>query len=379
MEKGIIMKRIVAITICSAMAITATFPISQADAAKSKKNKKIPSIVSTIKDNTRFELRNNLVKNFENHYAMGKTPKMALTEEKSYPNPVKLKWKTKYFKALKYIVSVSESETMENASRYSTKDNFLQIYNLKTNMTYYWTVKAVAKKTNVKSEVYTFKTKKGIRTIKLDGVSNVRDIGGWKAKGGRIKQGMVYRTATLDGITNEGRKEAVNRLKIKTDIDLREPGEDSAGKGVSPLGSKVKYLNIGGIMYNNIWGTELQKNTISREIKLFANEKNYPIAFHCTYGRDRTGTLAFLINGYLGVKKADLFKDYEMLLFATRGCMGQQEPAQIVDWLKTIYNRINMYGDSKDKYSKKVELFLLDAGVSKKCLKKVKNILVEKN
>lgn len=368
-----------AILICIVVLATAVVPLSKANAAR-KENKKIPVIVSTVKNNKIYDIRNPLVKRFDNKYVMATTPKHALTDEKSYPKEVRLAWKLKNFKAEKYVVSISEDITMSDAYKVSTKDQFVLIDNLKTGTKYYWTVAAFSKMKKIKpikSEVNTFRTKKGIRTIKLEGVSNARDIGGYKVPGGKVKQGMVYRTATLDGITAKGRREALKKLKIRTDIDLREPGEDSAGKGYTPLGKKAKYLNIGGIMYTGLWGTELQKNTIAREVKLFANEKNYPIVFHCTYGRDRTGTLAFLLNGYLGVKKKDLFKDYEMLFFSTRGCSGVQEPAEIVSWLNRIYKRIKMYGGAETPYSKKVELFLRDAGVSNKCLQKIKTILIE--
>jgi protein tyrosine/serine phosphatase len=43
---------------------------------------------------------------------------------------------------------------------------------------------------------------------------------------------------------------------------------------------------------------------------VLADESNYPIFFHCAIGTDRTGTLAYLINGLLGVPEEDLYYDY---------------------------------------------------------------------
>lgn len=39
------------------------------------------------------------------------------------------------------------------------------------------------------------------------------------------------------------------------------------------------------------------------------------IYFHCAKGADRTGTLAFLLEGLLGVKESDIAKDYELTSF----------------------------------------------------------------
>eukprot|EP00002_Diphylleia_rotans_P029999 TRINITY_DN6139_c0_g1_i1.p1 TRINITY_DN6139_c0_g1~~TRINITY_DN6139_c0_g1_i1.p1 ORF type:complete len:362 (+),score=80.98 TRINITY_DN6139_c0_g1_i1:49-1134(+) len=49
---------------------------------------------------------------------------------------------------------------------------------------------------------------------------------------------------------------------------------------------------------------------IAKCMDLFADEKNYPIIFHCTHGKDRTGVIAALILGCLGVSIDDIAADY---------------------------------------------------------------------
>ena len=38
--------------------------------------------------------------------------------------------------------------------------------------------------------------------------------------------------------------------------------------------------------------------------------KNYPVAYHCAVGADRTGSVSYLILGLLGVPENDLMRDY---------------------------------------------------------------------
>ncbi|MBR5388667.1 MAG: tyrosine-protein phosphatase, partial [Clostridia bacterium] len=51
---------------------------------------------------------------------------------------------------------------------------------------------------------------------------------------------------------------------------------------------------------------------LKRIFYYLTDEKNYPIYVHCNAGADRTGTVAFLINGLLGVSFEDLTRDFEL-------------------------------------------------------------------
>ena len=44
-----------------------------------------------------------------------------------------------------------------------------------------------------------------------------------------------------------------------------------------------------------------------------------PVYFHCSLGRDRTGTLDILLLGLLGVREGDIGKAYEVTYFAPVG------------------------------------------------------------
>ena len=81
-------------------------------------------------------------------------------------------------------------------------------------------------------------------------------------------------------------------------------------------------------------------NEYAAVLRVFADEANYPIYMHCWGGADRTGTVAFILEGLCGVSETDLAIDYELTSFAifglrTRTNRGQETYADIVARIKT--------------------------------------------
>lgn len=260
----------------------------------------------------------------------------------SAPNPIVLSWDTEG-SAKEYTVTISEDEVFdENDITYVTKEKTLNFYNSKIGTTYYWNVKAG----EITSETATFTTKSdGPRNLFIEGVENARDIGGW---GNIIKQGMLYRSGRLNesgetlevNITEFGISEMNNHLKIKTQIDLRRPATNETGTltDTSILGEHVNYVNLpmayGG---NNILtftgklsGDQTEYNN-PQQIKAFfeilADENNYPIHYHCSIGKDRTGCLSYLVAGLLGADEEYLMRDYMFTNYAKIG--GFAKPTEV--------------------------------------------------
>ena len=155
-----------------------------------------------------------------------------------------------------------------------------------------------------------------IRIIKASGGRNVRDEGGWTTESGnKVKYGLLYRGAQLNGykngakLTEEGIKTFRDALGIKTELDLRGTN-DSAGQTECYFGSDRNYRMISISQYDRALSGS--KNQIKEIFDLLADESNYPVYFHCNAGADRTGTIAFLLNGLLGVSERDITKDFEL-------------------------------------------------------------------
>ncbi len=293
-----------------------------------------------------------------------------------YPNPVTLSWSVEIPPDY-YRLTISRRSDLSDGESYLLGEPTLTLEHLLTGFTYYWQVDAVYADKTLRSALYTFHTKDSIRAVRIDGVSNTRDIGGLEtADGRRIKQGMIYRGGKLDDVTEEGRDFFVNILGLKTDLDLRTPDEGSAGAG-SPLGKEINYVNINGRYYVGSMGihSDEGKQTMAEELRVFTKPENYPIYIHCSLGRDRTGTLVYLIEALLGVQKNTLYMDYEFSVFSVSGTLDKAGVAGIRSNIESVYNYIN--GLEGKSLSEKAENYMLDIGLTPEEIATIKDLLLE--
>ena len=183
----------------------------------------VDSISVLTPDGSRtVSLNNSEVTDYVNNYYLGSSLNY-LDKTKGdhyFPEPVEVKWVGEGDGS--FLVAVSEKEDFSDSRTYTTTSPELKIENLYGGQKYFYKIEdTVSGKT---SGVKTFGTKKAPRTLRIDGVSNTRDIGGYDVSGKRVKQGMVYRGATPENISEEGKK-SFAELGIKTIIDLRGSAE----------------------------------------------------------------------------------------------------------------------------------------------------------
>ena len=201
-----------------------------------------------------------------------------------------------------------------------------------------------------------------------------------------MKQGLIYRSGRLnenDGTTtiNENSINVmVNNLGIKTEIDLRR-GDENGGITASPLGDKVSYQHLpmyfGGENILTFVGERSSASydnpsEIKKFFELLANENNYPINFHCSIGKDRTGCMSYLIEALCGMKEEYIYRDYLFSNFAK--ISGMCEPGDIDDRYGAT---INAY-DGGSLQEKTYNYLNQVIGVSSDNLNAIKNILIEK-
>ncbi len=298
-------------------------------------------------------LSNDYVTDWVKNYTQGSASEIALKdkfEEVYYPKEkITLSWSDKE-NCDYYAVYIDTKKDFSSAKAYQVTDPQIDLTDLYVAKDYYWYV--VGFKNNKGATVsnrFHFATASTPRAVYIDGVSNTRDVGGYMTSYGKqVKQGLVYRCAKTEGVTELGKKQVAEIYGLKTELDLRgafalqkDPtspyysmaeeeiclehldngsslGENVAYKycwtpsyvfDVVPGFTSLKYLDPVTNEYEN----DKQFVKIMRE---FANEDNYPIMFHCSAGRDRTGTLACMLNALLGVGEEDLYIDYEFSYLA---------------------------------------------------------------
>lgn len=294
-------------------------------------------------------------------YANGK-------KELSYPVPVKLTWDSSFCSSLNgnvvYEIKIYEDKEKNIlVSDEKVKDTYYEIYNLKIAQNYYWEIVATNNTDTISSDLKEFKIiDDKIRNLYIDGITNVRDLGGFLVNGKRTKQGLIYRTSKLNDdesttplISEKGIND-FNKLGIKTEIDLRKTVDnENGGINYSLLGNGVKYYSIPMVSNGNC--LTLNPNEIIQVFSILGDSNNYPLFFHCSIGTDRTGMVAFLINSLLGVDEDDLYRDY---LFSNFGEIGSMRTPTAIN------NYLNVVKASKgSSLQEKTYQYLLSIGVSK--------------
>lgn len=179
---------------------------------------------------------------------------------------------------------------------------------------------------------------------------NVRDLGGWACDGGTVKYGLLIRGGKLSAAD---RAVLVGELGVQHDLDLR--GREGGGSGdepdmtESPLGSDVWYTRTQQYAWYALEPVATWQAYLRCVIDAVTHRE--PVYFHCTAGADRTGTLACVLEGLLGMSQSDIDKDYELTTFYSgSGSDATARRRNESDW-KGLINAINaVSGDTfRDK------------------------------
>lgn len=296
--------------------------------------------------------------------------------DKTWPLPVKMVWEDEDKRSY-FTIAVSKNADMSNAIEKLAKGNEFDFFNLETGVKYYWQIICG----NDRSKVNTFYVLLTTpRTLYIDGVANVRDLGGYKTKSGRrVKEGMLYRGGCFEDLVDKSREltplglAELCSIGLKTDVDIRAEAEQE--KQVTwELTKNAGFDRIGITLgeYDKIFTREHLKESQAEFIRLLADETKYPIYYHCWAGADRTGSFAFIIGAILGVEEQSLIDDYEFTSLSPQGARNSKGDG----WVNFI-NCLNEY--KGDNIYEKVESFVTEyLGVEEDVLNKIREILIEK-
>ena len=203
-----------------------------------------------------------------------------------------------------------------------------------------------------------------------DNCRNARDLGGWKTVDGRtVSFRKVYRGGRMEKwtLTPAGRKEVLAE-GIKAQLDLRGSSDVLSKPAVKGLEFCSPIIEQGG---PEMLSNDAAKTRQCFEFVLNCLRDDKPVYYHCSLGRDRTGTLTILLLGALGVREGDISKEYELTYFAPRGwsiAYSESNDIFVNDRTKwacapTVEYLRGFAGDG-GSFAEGVENYLLSIGVS---------------
>ena len=246
-------------------------------------------------------------------------------ERLDQPLPAKVKFAATLGVAGTLYVSEDDNYSDALVKSVAAGTDSVDVYNLIPNRTYYW--KVVNASTSAEIESGMFKTTGHVRMLKIDGIFNVRDMGGWIGLGGNpIKYGKIIRGSRLNVnsstekiITAEGIEE-LRRLGIRAELDMRDQSNapmEGGGARHSYLGTDIPIVNIDGA-YNSRIATFADAPQSIQGIKQMIAwfKEDRPVYLHCSVGADRTGTVAYLVGALCGMSEDALAREFELTSFS---------------------------------------------------------------
>ncbi|MCY1671429.1 tyrosine-protein phosphatase [Novosphingobium sp. SL115] len=182
------------------------------------------------------------------------------------------------------------------------------------------------------------------RVIDMAGIHNFRDYGGYAARGGTLRRGVLWRSGQHTDATPADLA-MVHDLGIATVIDLRgdseraanpclrhaefsgdvlfHPGETASVHGRAAHEEMARDVRSADDARNamlRLYETLPFRPVLVGTFRLYMQaltERDTPSLLHCLAGKDRTGVAAALVHHLMGVHHDDIVEDY--LLTNTAG------------------------------------------------------------
>ncbi|GAB4588107.1 tyrosine-protein phosphatase [Nocardia sp. IFM 10818] len=149
-------------------------------------------------------------------------------------------------------------------------------------------------------------------TSPLTGAFNFRDTGG-----GRIRRGRLYRSDTLQALTDADRELLIEWFGVRCILDLRSESETLA-EGVAELpGARYAHVPLRAVQsgrssrLEDIYVDHLANDVnLPRAIETLSGLLPRPTVVHCASGKDRTGIVIAITLGLAGVPREAIIRDY---------------------------------------------------------------------
>ncbi|KJQ55905.1 tyrosine-protein phosphatase [Microbacterium sp. SA39] len=173
--------------------------------------------------------------------------------------------------------------------------------------------------------------------LDVDGVNNVRDVGGIPTARGRIRSGVLLRSGQLSNATTAG--VSAIRSTVRHIVDLRD-GEEVAAEPTEIEGPDTTHLplflgSVRSFFENDTSLDDLYLHLLEESgerlvdaIRIIA--AGQPTLVHCTVGKDRTGVTVALALSAVGADREAVIADYAL----TESQLPAQRSQRIAEYLR---------------------------------------------
>ena len=189
------------------------------------------------------------------------------------------------------------------------------------------------------------------KRLPLQGLKNIRDLGGYPIPGGTTRYGVFLRSE-IPSELSEGDLAFLRDYGLAVSIDLRSAYEAERVPDVFAAVAWMDYRRLAAFERlemgtpeekkkpaGEFWGekyagmADRYGEWVKRVFEVCA-EAEGAVLFHCTTGKDRTGMIAAMLLGACGVAEEDIIADY---------CVSEV-------YLSHIYSNMGKYYKDSDAY-----------------------------
>ena len=322
------------------------------------------------------------------------------------PSSVKITWQFRSAPCAVEIFQGSMPDTVDRSRpiAVTSSENDIIIDHLDPDRPYYFALVAENGSELIASE----------RRIPLEGAVNFRDLGGYQSADGKVvRWGQVFRSDNIARLSERDLR-ILRHLNIATLCDFRTDAETKKSPSRLPESDDLRILHLPiqhgehdpASAFDRIkkgdyeWlSEEFMVRGYILSIENFAllwrdffetlvEAARRPFVFHCTGGKDRTGTAAALILSVLGVPEQTIVDDYALSAQYIAGILkmidGQLEemgvdPKEVAPYFTVTPDRMKILLDHiRSTYGSVVNYLVNKAGLDPEILKQLnKEMLVE--
>ena len=173
-----------------------------------------------------------------------------------------------------------------------------------------------------------------MQNLSIPGLINARDLGGLVTIDGKqIRHHRLIRADALHNLSKKGKESLLRDYELKAVVDLRTETErrekpDPVIPGVDYMELPLFEESTAGItreeysssqltsvpdmrfLYRHMLSDDFSVRQVAKVVRAIMAVEDGGVLFHCTAGKDRTGVIAMLLLGILGVSADDILEDY---------------------------------------------------------------------